>query len=377
MKERIDKVSTHQLSTILLIASISLKVLLLPSLLSTEAGTGLWLSVLIGYAFEFITLIFILKIIHTCPNQTFFEVLKNCFSKAGAIIICVFYALYFGIKCVFILCETRLFFIETLYEEFSWVLFTVPLFALICFIISKKTHVLGRLYESFSMIIIGGFIFLILAGLQDFNPDGLLPFMNKGFGGAFNGIYSHIFLFGDTAMLLGFCGRIKIEKNTNFQLKKSLIISFILVLVFMCIYYGIYENIASMLRFAISSVVQFSPRVSNMGRIDWIAICVWCVTLFLHFILITYVQKLLINDTFNVKKHKHLTGILIVIAIFAVALFIYYNIELVFNLVRQNWAIWMFVFLQYLVPIITFVILKIKGKKELKYGQLPKEVTNQ
>ena len=79
MKERIDKISTHQLSVIMLIASISLKVLLLPSLLSLDAGTGLWLSVIMGYIFEFVTLIFIIKIIKTCPNQTFFQVLCSDF----------------------------------------------------------------------------------------------------------------------------------------------------------------------------------------------------------------------------------------------------------------------------------------------------------
>ena len=376
MKERIDKVTSHQLSIILLIASISLKVLLLPSLISLDAGTGLWLSVIIGYVFEFIALVFILKIIRICPTQSFFQVLSSCFSKVGAVIISALYAFYFGIKCVFILCETRLFFIETLYEEFSWLLFTVPLFLLICFVISKKTHVVGRLYECFSMIVIGGFIFLILAGLQDVHPDGLLPFFSNGMSGVLRGIYNHVFMFGDTAIVLMFCGKIKIEKNTSFQLKKNLIISGVLVLIFMCIYFGIYENISSMLRFAISSVVQFSPRVSSMGRIDWIAICIWCVTLFLQFILITFIQKNLINDTLNIKKHKNLSGIVIVLLIFIVTLIIYYNIERVFSLIRQDWAIWLFILLQYIVPIVIYIALKIKGKKELKYDQLPEEVTN-
>ncbi len=376
MKERTDKFSTHQLSVIMLIASISLKVLLLPSLLSADAGTGLWLSVIVGYIFEFITLIFIIKLLHMCPNLTFYQILEKCFSKIGAVIICTLYAFYFGIKCVFILCETRLFFIETLYEEFSWVLFTVPLFALICFVTSKKTHIIGRLYESFSVVVLGGFIFLILASLQDVKPDGLLPIFNNGIAGSLKGIYNNIFLFGDTIIMLTFCGRIKIEKNTSFQLKKSLIISGVMVVLFMCIYYGIYENIANMLRFAISSVVQFSPRVSSMGRIDWIAICVWCVTLFLQFILITFVQKTLVNDTLKLKKRKNLTGVIIVTLIFTATLIIYYNIETVFELIRQDWAIWLFMFLQYLVPIITYIVLKIKGEKELTYEELPKKVTN-
>ena len=354
-----NAITTHQLSVILLIASIALKVLLLPSLLAEYAGNTLYISVIVGYIFEFITLFFILKIMRMCPDKNFFEVLSKCFTKVGAFVISIAYALYYAVKCFYILCETRLFFIETLYEEFSWILFILPLFFLLLFIISKRAKVIARIYESLNMIIIGGFIFLIIVAIADADFSDLLPFMNNGITGVWNALYKNIFMFGDTIILLVFCGRVKFEKDFEHKLRKSIIISAILVTIFMIIYYGIYGNIADMLRFAISSVVQFSPRVSSMGRVDWIAICIWSAVLLLQLILITWLQKTLANDMFNIKKHQTLTGIVITVLLFIITLVYYFNIEFAFIIINSNWAIIIFFILQYFIPIATYIALKI------------------
>ena len=344
--------------------------------MSEFAGNALYFSVIIGYIFEFVTLIFIIKILRMCPDKSFFQVLTQCFTKVGALIISFAYAAYYVIKSIFILCETRLFFIETLYEEFSWILFIFPLIMVLLFIASKKAYVIGRLYEAFNAIIIGGFVFLSIVALADVDFMELLPVVNKGVGGIFEGIYRNIFMFGDTIILLVFCGRVKLQKNFEFKMKKSLIISAILVTSFMIIYYCIYGNIADMLRFAISSVVQFSPRVSSMGRVDWIAICIWCVVLLLQLIFILWLQKSIANDVFNIKKKKYIPVIVLSVIIFTITFIFYFNLDFVFNIIHSNWAIISFFVLQYFIPMLTYISLKIQGKKEIAYENLPETIAD-
>ena len=144
----------------------------------------------------------------------------------------------------------------------------------------------------------------------------------------------------------------------------------------MLIYYCIYGNIADMLRFAISSVVQFSPRVSSMGRVDWIAICIWSAVLLLQLIFILWLQKTIINDVFKVKKHKNIAAFIIVFITFGITFIYYFNIDFVFKIIFSNWAIICFFVLQFLVPILTYVMLKIKRKKGISHEKLPEKIVN-
>ena len=113
-----------------------------------------------------------------------------------------------------------------------------------------------------------------------------------------------------------------------------------------------------------------------MGRVDWIAICIWSAVLLLQLIFILWLQKTIINDVFKVKKHKNIAAFIIVFIIFGITFIYYFNIDYVFKIIFSNGAIISFFVLQFLVPILTYAILKIKRKKGISHEKLPEKVAN-
>ena len=112
MNSEENSVTTNQISLILLISSISIKALLLPSLVSNYAGNAVYLSMAFGFFFEFITLLCVISILKKYPNKNFIDILKMCYGKTLTFIISIFYIFYFLVKSVFVLSEARLFFIQ-------------------------------------------------------------------------------------------------------------------------------------------------------------------------------------------------------------------------------------------------------------------------
>ncbi len=364
-----NKVSTNQISLILLVASISLKALLLPSSIANYAGNAVYISMLFGFFFEFLTLLCVIRILKEYPDKNFLEVLKICYGKVFAVIISCLYIIYFGIKSVFILSEARLFFISTLYEEFSWLLFSIPIFFVVIYIITKNVKVLGRLYEMFFLLIFGALIISLVTGIGVANPTQLLPFAENGFYKILYGYGKNIFMFGDITILLAFCGKIKIEKDFSFKLKRNYIISSVVMILFVTVYYCIYSNISDVLRFAISSIMQFSPRIPNMGRLDWFIICVWCLVLILNFVLSLWIQKTVVKESLNIKNHNTLISVITAVIIFSVTFFIYFNLEYLFDFVQDDIVVVFFALFQHLFPIFTFLVLKIKKHKVVKLNE--------
>lgn len=369
MNESENIVSTNQISLILLISSISLKALLLPSLISNYAGNAVYFSMLIGFLFEFITLLAVIYILKEYPNKNFFRILQMCYGKVFAFIISVLYILYFSLKSVFVLSEARMFFVSTLYEEFSWILFAVPLFFVVLYIITKNIKVIGRLYEIFFILFIGALLLSLFTGVGESDITSLLPFCEKGIGGIFYGYGKNIFFFGDVTLLLAFCGKIKIEKDFSYKLKRNLIISMAIMTLFVAVYYCVFSNMSDMLRFAISSLMQYSPRIPNMGRLDWFIICVWCLVQILNFALAIWIQKTVINENFNLIKYNKIVCFVTTLIIFASTFIIYFNLDALFDLLQNNIVVVLFALFQHLFPIFTFIVLKIRKGKVAKLDE--------
>lgn len=363
--------STRQLSIILFVALLGLKLLVLPSLLYQSAGSSGYISLIIGMGLELIALICVIYLMKKAPDKTFFEVMSEMFGKPVAVIINIIFFTYFIVRALYILMETRIFFVETLYENYNWIIFSVPFLLLMWYVLMKSNKVIGRIFEVFYPLIVGLMFIVVVTSISQAKIDALLPICENGFPSVMFATLKNTFWFGDVVILYAFMGKVKQDKNFTSQLIKKYVLALVLLISFMVLYYAIYDNIAGYLKYATSKMVQYSPRTTNMGRLDWLAICLCSFGLVMHYILMVFALKTDVNSLFKLKQENSVSSFIILFVISVASLLLINKLSFIIDLLRTPIYYYLFA-IQFILPVILaisyLIFSKVKKKKGLKYA---------
>ena len=309
-------ITANQTLCMILLSSLSMKISILPAIMSTCVGSDIWL-ILIGISvIEFVSFFCIIKVAEKNPDKTFFQILGQT-NKTLMKFIEILFISFFIFKTILSVYETKIFIKTTIYEEFNDWIFIVTFLGYLFYISTKDSNILGRMGEIvIYSALIGCFISLMLSILE-IDITAILPIFKNELSSYVYCIKNRSFWFGDYLIFLFLMGSIKFEDSSTKRIMISYILMSIFLILFFLTFVCLFENTTSIHLVAISDVGHYFPRFNDF-RLDWVSDIAWIIVDLYATGVYFYISKVLICDFIKVKNKNILVPIVLCFLIFTI-----------------------------------------------------------
>jgi len=312
-----NQISSKQAGILLCISTFSSKLLLLPSILYSQAGNQAFLLLFAIFFAEFIGVWFILKLKQKFYPLGLFDILKKVFGKIVTKIIFGIFAFYFALKFIYVFMESYNYLKEMVNEDATVLLYACCTLPVVNFLVIKGFRCLGRTAQFYFWFIVVGIISCFSIGFL----AGAVRMPDLEFGIKFvPKIFNVIFWFGDYGFLLLTFDKIKPEKNLNKIVLKYFLLGIALVLCIHVMYFALFGTTTFMHFFAISDIVQFNIFFGGLWKLDILALLTIMFLLYFSMSLFAFCFSECMNKISPSIKRVHSTAIIDVAVFIAVYL---------------------------------------------------------
>lgn len=264
-----NQISSKQAGILLCISTFSSKLLLLPSILYSQAKNQAFLLLITIFFVEFLGVWFILKLKQKFYPLGLFEILKNIFGKIITKIIFGIFAFYFALKFLYVFLESYNYLKEMVNEDATILLYACCTLPVVNFLVLKGFRCLGRTAQFYFGFIVVGILSCFLIGFL----AGAVRMPELEFGFKFvPKIFNVLFWFGDYGFLLLMFDKINPEKNLNKIVIKYFLLGIALVFCVHIMYFALFGDTTFMHFFAISDIVQFNIFFGGLWKLDILAL---------------------------------------------------------------------------------------------------------
>lgn len=364
------KITGIQCGLLLCLTTISLKFLAFPSVFANYAGKDVYFSVLIGLMLDFSFALIMLWVLKQNPHLTFFELIKRAFGKvvASVLLVCLF--LYFFFRGVLVVKEIHNYFNETLFENIEWLMFVIPLFALIAFMMLKDFRTFGRTVQFFMPLIALALLFTILVPASEADFSNILPVFEYGVKNTFNAVLRCSFIFGDYLILFVLMGKIKFTPDAPKKVLTCVVITYTLVILFYIVFASVFGDVGINHSLALSDLLLYTSIITETGTINWINIIIWLIILFLEVGLMFLSASKTLTEAFNFKN-RYIPTVLICVLLFISIVYLYLNLIRAIEIVTSLWFSISVIAFQVMLPILSVIAtLKLRGKNKVTLRQV-------
>ncbi len=272
------KISYRQMSVMIVLSFISMKFLVLPSMLYRYSDNMSWLVSLVLMIIDAVYVFIILDLMK--KNQ--YSNLNEFMNKTIGPVLTKFFLSILGLQLLLQVANmvkgSEFFVVENFYNEFNWVLYVLPLMALTGFMIYKGIRNIARVEEIFFYAIIIGIIYIAIKSIKDVNPLEYLPMFKEGVAPLFKSGFRHLGWFGSSSFLLLLFGKVDFKEEKKKKLVIFLIVAIFLVQIFYFIFYGLFGVTSATHTFALSDVSQFTTSKSIIDELSWLVVSLWVIT---------------------------------------------------------------------------------------------------
>lgn len=276
------------------------KLLVLPSVLSKIAGEDLWISTLLWFVFDLITLVSIIFTLKK-TNLNVFQLVEFTFGKKLSKVVYLLYAFIFMVKGILPINDQKHFVELTLYTLMPTVLYFLPFFIVAFYICLKKLRVLGRASDVLFIITVLGCVLLFSLSFANTDFTAILPIGAHGVKNILLAGYKGTPYFQDAIYLAFFIGQFNYDKKDGGKIILSYLAGAILVIAFTVIFYCIFTSIAYRQNFALTEISKYTTVINNLGRFDYIGVFMVLFSSTFALTLPLYFACVLINKAFNFK----------------------------------------------------------------------------
>ncbi len=247
------------------------KLFILPSILSQKAEEDMWISACLNLLLDLLTLIPIIACMRKCKTD-FFTLLKSVFGRFGSSVILVLYFAFFMLKGLMPICEQKDYVELTLYTVSPRVLYFLPFFLVAFYFCTKKLRALGRASDVLWLTTSIGFVLLFALSVTNCDFSAILPIGAQGGKKILNGSVCSFAWFGDSAYILFLIGEFTYTKKDGLKIILAQVISSVIIVMFLMVFYAIFSSIAHRQRFALTEISKYTTVINNIGRFDYLAI---------------------------------------------------------------------------------------------------------
>lgn len=356
MKETITTRQTAIMASILIFAN---KILALPSLLFEYAKGDALLIFLMMFAIDIGVLFIFFALKNKYRDKSFFSLLSEKLTRPVAIIIYLALLVYFFLEMMVNFNVTGIYFKTEIYHNDEQIIFIVLTLAIFAVTAAGGFRGLGRTVEFFYYpIIFGACLCLIISFFNFSEPLVLFDSTPKGF---FMGAYKHIFSFGDCLILFLLMDKIQYDEKSKKNILCYVLITMGIILFGVFMFLSIFQNTAFLHSSAISDIILLSPEIFSIGRLDIIAVTT---VMFLTLCQIS-IYGFVISDLIKhiIPKLSMKVCIFIVVVVFLLLYAVLIKTADVAIESARSWGIYLAIFVQYVLPVISALFL-IGKKKE-------------
>ena len=164
------KINYRQLSIMLFMSFIALKFLVLPSVLYLHSSNMSWLVVLTLMILDGIYAILTIDLMRKNQNKNINEFMKSTIGPVLTKVFLFILAIKFALQVANIVKGLEFFVTENFYNNFSWILYILPLIALTGFMMYKGLRNIARVQEIFFLSIVVGCLYIAFKSFADVDP---------------------------------------------------------------------------------------------------------------------------------------------------------------------------------------------------------------
>ena len=348
-----NNVTALELGFMIFLITIAGKVHALPSMIAGYSNESLWVSALICFVLDFILLLIVIKILNGIKGRDFYEVLIEYFGKFLGKTIC-FLMILFMIAKIFIPIIEQKNSIELTFYETQPTLFTfIPVYIVIFYIALKGAW---SFCKSINIVVWGfivGVVIVLVLSISAANPEQLLPFFAVKTQKVLNGSFKSLLWFGDPLFLLFFSKYLSKDEKITKRIVISYLLSVLVYILGLMIFYSIFENIAVRQYFAPLKMSKYSVTLSNIGRFDYLATLLIIMANVYELALPLVIASSLTKSLFSIKN-KYLAPLIICALSLTITLLTQHGFYQYLD-VMQNYGIWFLLVITYVIPIIMFI----------------------
>lgn len=271
-----------QAGLIIALFSVALKLSVMPAIFNDYAANNSYVACLISLVVDFLICLIVITIMHKVPNKTFFELIKDTFSRPVAIILNVVLMIYFILKSLIALLELHDYYIASLFEELNPIFFVVVYLVLLVWLFGKSFRNLGRSLQILFWPMAIGLVFTLIYPISDIQITNLLPLFQNGTYQIFKGSFYTAFAFDDYIILLMLMGHVDFKNKTKKTMLIYLFSMLNFVFNFYVIFVGSFGNTAVNQSLALNELPLHNPFPTSLGRLEWLTIIIWTAILLLQ-----------------------------------------------------------------------------------------------
>ncbi len=338
------------------------KLFIMPSILASNVKGDLWLSALINIAIDFFA-ITVYLVATKNVELSFIEMMEDAFGKTTTKIICFIYALFFAFRSILPVLEQKDYIDYTLYFSMPSLIYFLPFFVSAFYLSMKKLRVLGRLSDVLFTFTIVGYVLLLALSLGNTDLTEILPIGNSGILNILDSSRQSITWFGDCIYFLFFIGNFKKEKGYLVKILLSFLLSGVMVVIFLIVFYGIFSSIAFRQRFALTEIAKYTSVISDTGRFDYLAIISLLFSFIVSSSLPLFFASKLINYVFTFKV-KFISPLIVCLVPLITIVFLYQQFYSIENFII-NFTIIPFTVLSLVFPIVFLICVNRRFKNEV------------
>ncbi len=296
------KINYRQLSIMLFMSFISLKFLVLPSVLYIHSGNMSWLVVLVLMLLDGIYAILTIDMMRKNKNKNINEFMNDTIGPVLTKIFLFVLAVKFTLQVANIVKGLEFFVVENFYNNFSWVLYVLPLMALTGYMIYKGLRNIARVQEMFYLSIIVGCVYIAFKSFADVDSLVYMPMFKEGFIPLITSGYRHLSWFGSSTFLLVLFGKVDFSNEKKRTSIMYIVFAILLVQLLYFVFYGLFDMTSPTHTFAISDISQFSSSKSIIDELSWLVVSLWVVTQSIQIALYGYCLVITLMFLFKIKS---------------------------------------------------------------------------
>ncbi len=267
-----EKLYVRQICLLFGAFSLVGKLITLPAITSKYSKEALWVSALLNFLLDGSCFYYFTRLAKKFQGKTIYEIVQDNLGENFRRIFAFVYFAFFLLKSYLPTIEHRNFVEIALYETSPSLWIFLPAFLFSAFFSYKGLRAAGRCADAAVWFTVAGLVVVASLSLSASNFGNLLPLVDVPFKDVAKGSYLTSFWYFDSPYLLFCIGSFKPEKN---QTKKFLAAYFgfaALALVYIAIFQSEFGPLAQRQFFAPIKMGKYAISVSNIGRIDYIAV---------------------------------------------------------------------------------------------------------
>ena len=359
------KINYRQMSVMMFLSFISLKFLVLPSVLYLRSSNTSWFVVLVLMIIDGIYALLLIDLMRKNQNKNINEFMKQTIGPVLTKVFLAILSVQFFFQVSNIVKGLEFFVTENFYNNFNWVLYILPLVALSGFMIYKGLRNIARVQEIFYLSIVVGCLYIAFKSFGDVDPMVYLPMFKDGFFPLVQSGYSHLSWFGSATFLIAIFGKVDFSSEKKRTSVIYIIFAILLVQLIYFVFYGLFDSTSPTHTFAISDISQFSSSKSIIDELSWLVVSLWVVTQSIQISLYGYCLVKVLMFLFNIKSKITMIILLNV----GIILLGYIGIKTINfeKIFFSNFASIITIISQYVIPLVMllgFAINKRKTKQE-------------